>query len=677
MTVRNVKKQLLGMQDILQGVGITSQDRNNQAYPIARVDIPYAVNSEAEMIALDTAAYTRARVYTTTTLFKDYIFDSTAVSGVASDTGTVEGVGHWVTTVSAQSSQSALCFNSLADAQIGLLPSGDTVTLAIGNLITLKERTAGNQGGATWLAIAIADATVNGTDVIGVTTTFSLQLVLEDAMNTKQFGATHDGLVNDSDFLERAKASAQANKFILYMSTGFAMIDDSYTFEISGNLHIIFLAGSSIRMIDNAVSVYRMVNITGSNNIVENLSLIGDKVGHSGAASDTCEGLRISGSCILINPDVTSCWGDNVVIPYAGEVKISNLKSYFCGGDALVVQDVEDVLSLSGTTYLELSDKHGLSIEPRNNIEGLNNLAIESLVTKDCGESGVRLDFSAWQGAGSSYTTAIYIGQHKDYGSKTSFNVAPLLLSATENMLGTVYVGSAVYEQSGYQGLYIDNYSAVNSPEIHFGSLNIINANRLDSTNELEQTAIGMNCSVLSTAVGNLRVDHLRVVDNRGTQRCRTVLYADDVTFPNVGFKQVDITLDYFSLTDTLPVEIDSNVEGITIRDPYKLLDGSGFANLFSGESIVSFVSSGASALAISTSGANHFNGNLDVEFTVDDAAGSIRITPGVAETLLPLSTVAGKYIESTVEGSYLKLRRLNATALYVVAQIGTWTVEP
>jgi len=672
MTVRNIKKQLIGMQDILQGVGNVSQSRNSQAYNINRVDVPFAVSTVEEMSALDITLYTRARVYSTTTLFRDYIFDSAAASGVAPDSGT----GYWVVLTDSGSS-STNRFSTLANAMIGLLPTGDTVTLAIGDVITVTARVAGNQGGADWIATDATTVTANGTDVIGVSATISLVLYIEPIMTTKQFGAQHDNSTDDSAALLQSLASCKANKFILQFSTGMSLISSGTTLAVSGNMHLKFLAGSYVKMIVNALSVYTMMAITGTSNTVEDLRLIGDKVGHTGAASDTCVGLSIDGSCILTNPDITSCWGDNVVIPFSGRVNISNLRSYYCGGDALVIGDVEDFLSLSGTTSLELSDKHGLAIEPTASIEGLNNLSINSLVTRECGESGVNLDLSAWPNTGFSTTAMIAIGSHKDYGSKTSFNIAPMLLGLTETTAGVVNVVTAVYEQSGHQGLYLDNYSSHNSPAIRFGSLNVINANSFNSTNELEQTAIGMAQSTAANTVGNLTVDHLRVEDNRGTQRCRTAFYADDGTFPQVGFKNVDVTLDYYSLTDTTPVEIDTDIEGITIRDVNKLLDGSAFSSIGSSESVVSVVKSGASALTISTAFGNNFNGNMDIEFSVDDDAGSIRLTPGVAETYLPLSSVAGKYIESTEEGAYLKLRRTDLTTWTIVAQIGTWTVEP
>jgi len=90
--IRNVKKNLVGMQDIAQGLGDTTQTRNSASTTITKLDVPYSVATEAEMQDLDIAVYTRSRVYSTTVLFTDYIYDPAAVAGVSSNTG----AGYWV-----------------------------------------------------------------------------------------------------------------------------------------------------------------------------------------------------------------------------------------------------------------------------------------------------------------------------------------------------------------------------------------------------------------------------------------------------------------------------------------------------------------------------------------------------------------------------------------------------
>ena len=80
------------MEDLQQGVGQVSQTRNDTVYSVGKIDVPYAVNSEAEMTALDIEVYTRARIYTSTTSFTDYIYDPLDATGIAPDVGS----GSWI-----------------------------------------------------------------------------------------------------------------------------------------------------------------------------------------------------------------------------------------------------------------------------------------------------------------------------------------------------------------------------------------------------------------------------------------------------------------------------------------------------------------------------------------------------------------------------------------------------
>lgn len=88
---RVITKNLAGVEDLLLGIGTVSQTRNGTSYEIARIDIPLVVASEAAITALDINKVTRARLYTSTTSYNDYIYDSATTSGIPSN-----GVGFWV-----------------------------------------------------------------------------------------------------------------------------------------------------------------------------------------------------------------------------------------------------------------------------------------------------------------------------------------------------------------------------------------------------------------------------------------------------------------------------------------------------------------------------------------------------------------------------------------------------
>lgn len=90
--IRNVSKSLASMEDLLQGKGVVTQTRGAQELPVHRIDVPFALDTEAEMVALDVTRYTRARIYSDATTFVDYIYDEAATSGITP----TEGTGFWV-----------------------------------------------------------------------------------------------------------------------------------------------------------------------------------------------------------------------------------------------------------------------------------------------------------------------------------------------------------------------------------------------------------------------------------------------------------------------------------------------------------------------------------------------------------------------------------------------------
>lgn len=92
MTIRNVYKNFAGMEDIQQGIGQVEQTRGESNVFVGSIDVPYAVNSQAELTALDVERFTRARVYNDVTDYFEYIYDANDLSGIQPD----EGPGSWI-----------------------------------------------------------------------------------------------------------------------------------------------------------------------------------------------------------------------------------------------------------------------------------------------------------------------------------------------------------------------------------------------------------------------------------------------------------------------------------------------------------------------------------------------------------------------------------------------------
>ena len=103
MTIRNIRKNLAGMEDLLQGVGVETQVRGNSSYNVGKVDVPYAVQSEAALKDLNVNVFTRARVYSAAAHYLDYVYDPDDLTGIVPN----DGAGTWklVSTLIASSAE--------------------------------------------------------------------------------------------------------------------------------------------------------------------------------------------------------------------------------------------------------------------------------------------------------------------------------------------------------------------------------------------------------------------------------------------------------------------------------------------------------------------------------------------------------------------------------------------
>lgn len=143
MAIRNITKSLITIQDIAQGVGAVSQTRGGSVLALDAVDVPYAVATVAEMVALDISLYTRCRVYSDTLTYVDYIYDPLDVTGIAP----AIGAGTWRSTTTG-GAKTVLSAGQTTVTPVGAYgkleisgPDADSGTLVIGVDYTITDDT--------------------------------------------------------------------------------------------------------------------------------------------------------------------------------------------------------------------------------------------------------------------------------------------------------------------------------------------------------------------------------------------------------------------------------------------------------------------------------------------------------------------------------------------------------
>ena len=207
MAVRNVKKSLAGMEDIAQGKGTVSQTRGGNVIDVTRLDVPIALDTTVEMSALAVTKYTRARVYSDTVSYTDYIYDAADLTGITSDTGpgtwllAVDEVIAAIPTDIINNLSLSYDFDTVQDAK------NSTIVFPLGKRITIKEYSLGSQSDVLFFTtVSAATGTDDGGTYIDLPNQ-NLQLKQQMSVSpvkASAFGAMRNGVDDDRAAVQAA-----------------------------------------------------------------------------------------------------------------------------------------------------------------------------------------------------------------------------------------------------------------------------------------------------------------------------------------------------------------------------------------------------------------------------------------------------------------------------------------
>lgn len=213
MTVRNIKKNLAGAEDLLHGIGIESQSRGGSIYDMHKLDTYVPTYDVTEM---QRSSLTFMRLYGTDTAYTDYRRNPTGTVGIPSDLGGVwEPISSSNLTICGNFTYGAYVFSS--DCVVGYNNSFMQWKGSLPKVVTAGSTpaTSGGISADAWAAktyVALRSELFSSGFVLNkITSTLrTLSDYISDRLTAKDFGAVGDGLPHPLSDYFSSLAEAQA-----------------------------------------------------------------------------------------------------------------------------------------------------------------------------------------------------------------------------------------------------------------------------------------------------------------------------------------------------------------------------------------------------------------------------------------------------------------------------------
>lgn len=453
--------------------------------------------------------------------------------------------------------------------------------------------------------------------------------------------------------------------------------------RIPSNRRIEFEEGAIFRVIPNNSDSYRVLDLFASENVtLINPNLTGDRDQHTYGAN-TAEfghGIVIStGVNIKIhNPTCNNFTGDGIAINICNNVYIENPQCDNNRRQGISISSAENleinggVLSNTNGTAPEC----GIDLEANDNVGKMKNVKFINITTKNCKNSGIMI--IPYPLDGSSEDISITIDNHVDYGSTRGLTIGRF--EPANSIKGFIMVSKPSYYDTKGESLYIAGYSSLNTPTVTIRNPTIVNSNANNNSASFPQYASGIvirrePTQTGTTKIGNIVIDNPRVLETRTTKYMARGIYISDGK--DIGCDKITLVSPIVDGIDLLSkIDCDA-VAGVKVFDNFETtkLDTTTQFNTLSNTIITKYTNTGATnSLQVNISA--YHKGNSSIEF-INTTGYGLTIVPPVGMSILPLSAVAGKYINTLQIGASIKLRKLNDTSFIIESIIGNWTVQP
>ncbi len=249
-----------------------------------------------------------------------------------------------------------------------------------------------DKGGATYKV-----RTVTTEDVIDEKTIIALadntliaELLIQDTMNVKQYGAKGDSETDDTLFIQ--KALDTCNNVII--NDGVYMIDAEVSIKPNSNSNI-KLVNATLKAITNNLTNYAVIMIDNVHDVLISGGIVeGERLTHTGTSGEWGHGIHIKGGSYNIKVSdiiIKNTWGDGLYINDATNINSNNLYIESARRNGISVINCDTYHSLNDYVYNTngTAPESALDIEPNNVTDKIKNITIDNFTAKNNNGDGI------------------------------------------------------------------------------------------------------------------------------------------------------------------------------------------------------------------------------------------------------------------------------------------------
>ena len=247
-------------------------------------------------------------------------------------------------------------------------------------------------GGAKYLIRTITnDDTVDEKTIIELYDDYLIaELIKEDVMSVKQFGAKGDGVTDDTASVQCALDYVKNVR----IPAGTYMVDAVTQIALNNDNHLTIDNDGIIKALPNSASNYAVLLIDDVDNVVVTGGTVqGERNEHTGTSGEWGHCIAVKNGATNITLDnirLIDGWGDGVYINNVTDIVTRNLIIDNCRRNGISVisatnylSDNDNIKNINGT-----DPQFGVDIEPNENTDVLKNVVFRNLHTYNCTEGG-------------------------------------------------------------------------------------------------------------------------------------------------------------------------------------------------------------------------------------------------------------------------------------------------